>query len=159
MTKKRSLQGHNMRFLAGTEKSLQRLPGMSLRGRRFVLFFVTVRSYIRFRSSLAFHSIETASLCSQWQKRGLLRRSAPRSDKKEVLAGTQQGIPRRDRKELAATSWHVTAGSSFRPFLRHCEVVVSSFSSSLRGRIFVSEAVSPFCPNKRVSAQGLLRSQ
>ena len=28
---------------------------------------------------------------------------------------------------------------------------------SLRGRIFVSEAVSPFCPNKRVSAQGLLR--
>jgi hypothetical protein len=65
VTKKRSSQGHNMRFLAGTEKSLRRLPGMSLRGRRFVLFFVTARSYIRFRSSLAFHSIETASLRSQ----------------------------------------------------------------------------------------------
>jgi len=34
--------------------------------------------------------------------------------KERVLAVTQQGIPRRDRKELAAISWHVAARSSFR---------------------------------------------
>jgi hypothetical protein len=95
----------------------------SLRAFRFVLSPVI--------ASLAFPPGEAisdcfASLATAKNAAGLLRRFAPRSDKKEVLAGTQQGIPRRNRKELAATSRHVTAGSSFRPFLRHCEVVYSS---------------------------------
>jgi len=86
----------------------------SLRGRIFVseaVLLFTVLRLLRFARS--------------GKRGGLLRRFAPRSDKKEVLAVTQHEIPRRDRKELAATSWHVPAGSSFRPFLRHCEVVYS----------------------------------
>gem|GEM_PF-6333589 len=46
---------------------------------------------------------------------------------------------------------------AFAPRSDKKEVLAVTPAVSLRGRIFVSEAVSPLCPNKRVSAQGLLR--
>jgi hypothetical protein len=101
----------------------------SLRARRVVLFFACELVFSSFPRSLrasffrlAKQSRETASSLSLL---AVTKEGGPRSDKKEVLAVTQQGIPRRDRKELAATSWHVPARSSCRPFLRHCEVVYS----------------------------------
>jgi len=63
------------------------------------------------------------------------RKATASPQKQHWKTGLPQGLstPRKDRKST-------TAGSSFRR--GHCKLVVSSFSSSLRGRLFVSEAVS-----------------
>ena len=112
----------------------------SLRGCRFALSLVTARSYFRLRSSLSSQeSLRARSLVCEAISRGcfvtsflatagntsaglrfvasllaVTEKELLAVTKERVLVVTQQGIPRRDRKELAAISWHVATRSSFR---------------------------------------------